>query len=114
MTELLHSYKYLVDFAPEPCERITPLIKLNSNHRKLAVSIVEREFSGSECYAIFIYELADSAHEHQGSITQKTMLDGTVHEVQLTDIVFSTSSQYEEMCCLIEKAVERLYAEIAF
>ncbi len=114
MSELLHCYKYLVDYAPEPSERITPLIRIDVNDRRLAASIVEREFSGSECYAIFIYELIDEARDDHGNSINKTFVDGTMSNVRLIDLIFSTSKHYDEMCGLVEYAVERLYAETTF
>ncbi len=105
--ELAKCYLRLMELHGVKNDRISGLVPLDCEGR-LAVSIVEREYSGSESFAVFIYELAEPEGVKQDCF-ECEMIDGRKANVRLVDMMFSSRCNYDtlhELCAMIDVSLE--------
>ncbi len=108
--ELSKCYLRLMELPGTKGERTTGLLPIDGLG-DIAVSVVEREYSGSESFAVFIYELAEPELLEQDCF-ERELADGRHTNVRLKDMIISNRCNYDtlhELCAMIDVSLEKYY-----
>ena len=117
LPELAKCYSRLMSAGEPQGDRITGLLPIVAgNDGEIAVSMVERGQTGSERFAVFIYEVLNQGKRDIASF-ERQLIDGRTVKLCLKDLKFDDRCDFgmlHELCTVIESAMDDYYADDLF
>lgn len=118
LPELNKCYMRLMELPGSRNERISGVLPFYCDEagHEYAVSVIEREFSGSESFALFVYELCEPSG-FKSHYFERELVDGRQAKMKLTNLIFSNRCNYDELhelCAMIDISIDNYYASNIF